>query len=453
VRTALLVPAVLGGAMLVLVAWLAQELDPGDFGRPVGRLAAVLLLVLLVYVLAAAWAVRVRTSTRAAVALVLLVAVAARALLVLGEPVLSNDAFRYIWDGRVQAAGINPYRYAPDDPELAHLRDEAIWERLNRPDVRTAYPPAAEGLFAGLYQLRADSIVWTKLALTTADLALIGLLVVLLQRLGRPAERVLLYAWNPLAVFEIAGTGHVEVVALLLLALALLAALARRAALVGVLLALAALVKPYAVLSFAALARRGSGLAAAAVALTVTAALAYAPYLEAGTRVLGYVPGYLREEGFTSGYRFYLLGLGERLVGEASGVATVVYVVAAATLLATLAARFVRSPAAEPADLASHALTLFVVLYVLASPTYPWYALTAVALLPLARGGIVLPAAFIAVTAPFLYLHISVGTHPTWPRHLVYGGSALALLAAAAWTARSLARRSRARPALAAAEP
>jgi alpha-1,6-mannosyltransferase len=454
VRTALLVPGVLGAATLALVAWLAAELDPGDFGRPPGRLAAVLLVVLLVYVLAAAWALRVRRSTRAAIVLVLLVAVAARSLLVLGEPVLSNDAFRYVWDGRVQAAGINPYRYAPDDPALAHLRDEAIWERLNRPGVRTAYPPAAEGLFAGLYRIRADSVAWTKLALTGAELALIGVLVMLLQRLGRPPERVLLYAWNPLAVFEIAGTGHVEIVALLLLALALAAALTRRAALVGVLLALAALVKPYAALSFAALARRGSGLAAAAVALTLTAALAYAPYLGAGTRVLGYVPGYLREEGFTSGARFYLLGLAEPLYGEAAGAATVVYVLAAAALLAALAARFVRSPAAAPADIPSHALTLFVVLYVLASPTYPWYALTAVALLPLARGEIVLPAAFISVTAPFLYLHISVGAHPTWPRHLVYGGTAVALLAAAAWAARSLAHRSRARPAtVAAAEP
>jgi drug/metabolite transporter superfamily protein YnfA len=453
-RTPLLAPAVLGAATLALVVWLGAELDPGDFGRPIGHLGGILAVVALVYALAVGWAIRVRRSTRAAVALVLLVAVAARGALVLDEPVLSNDAFRYVWDGRVQANGINPYRYAPSDPALAHLRGEASWERLNRPNVRTAYPPAAEGLFAGLYRLHADSVTWTKLALTGADLALIGVLVGLLRRLGRPVERVLLYAWSPLAIFEIAGTGHVEVIALLLLALALTAALSRRAALTGISVALAALVKPYAILALPALIRRGRPLAIAAAALFATAVLAYAPYLGAGTRVVGYVPGYLREEGFTSGYRFYLLGLGERLVdGALPAAATVAYVVAAAALLAALAVRFARLPPARTADGATHALVLFVVLYVLVSPTYPWYALTAVALLPLARGEIVLPAAFIAVAAPFLYLHISVGAHPTWPRHLVYGGAALALLAAAAWAARSRMRASRARPALAATEP
>jgi hypothetical protein len=419
----------LGAATVGLTAWLGGELDPADFARPTGTLVAVLALVTGVYVLAAAWALRVRSSRRAAVLVVLAVAVLARLALVGGEPALSNDAYRYVWDGRVQAHGINPYRWPPADPALAALRDEAVWARLNRPAVRTAYPPVAEGLFAGLYRLRADSVAWTKLALTALDLVLVGLLAALLVRLRRPPERVLLYAWNPLVLFEVAGAGHVEVVAVLLLVLALAASLARRPAPAGALLAAAALVKPYAAVAGPALAR-GRSLAIAAAAFAATVAAAYLPYLDAGARVLGYVPGYLREEGFTSGYRFYLLGL----AGGRGDAATVAYAVGAAAVLLTLAIGFALRPPRSPAGVPARALALFVVLWVLASPTYPWYALTAVALLPLARGIVLVPAAAIVLGAPFLYLHISVGAHPAWPRHLAYGSAALALAAAAAWS-------------------
>ena len=64
-------------------------------------------------------------------------------------PLLSSDIYRYVWDGRVQRAGINPYRYLPDAPQLAFLRDPAVFPNINRAEYApTIYPPTAEALFA-----------------------------------------------------------------------------------------------------------------------------------------------------------------------------------------------------------------------------------------------------------------------------------------------------------------
>ncbi|MCP9487256.1 MAG: glycosyltransferase 87 family protein [Gaiellaceae bacterium MAG52_C11] len=426
--------AVLGGACLASTVWLGGELEPGDFGRPLGVLAAVAAAMLLPYVAAVAWVVWRRPPRRAALVLVVAVAAMLRLVLVSGEPALSNDVYRYVWDGRVQAAGINPYRHAPADPELAFLRDAEISPRLNRIGVPTAYPPVAQGLFGGLYRLHADSVPWTKLAIVLLDLLAVGLLAYLLARARRPPAWALVYAWHPLVVFELAGSGHVEGLAVLLVLGALAAAFSRRAVVTGVLLAAAALVKPYALVLAPAFLRRGRDLPTVLAAGALTVALAYAPFAGAGLRALGYLPGYLREEGFTSGYRFYLLGLVD---GDPSAAVIALYVAAAAALLLGVAVSFLLRPPGSAGALAERALLLFTTVWVLTSPTYPWYALLAVALVPLARGAVLLPGAAIALLAPFLYLHISVAAHPDWPRHVVYGGCTLALVGAAAWKARS----------------
>jgi len=283
---------------------------------------------------------------------------------------------------------------------------------MNRLGVRTAYPPVAQGLFAGLYRLEPSSIAWTKLAIVLLDLCSIGLLAYLLSRLRRPPAWALLYAWHPLVAFELGGAGHVEGLVVLLVLAALAASFAAGVVRTGLLLAAAALVRG-----------RGS-LVLASGAVVGAVAVAYAPFADVGLRVLGYLPGYLREEGFTRGTRFYLLGL---LDANPSTALTAVYVVLSAACLLGLVASFVLRPTDARDALASRALLLFATVWVLTSPTYPWYALLAIALLPLARGPVLIPAGAIALTAPFLYLHISVGSHPAWPRHLAYGGPALAL--------------------------
>ena len=89
--------------------------------------------------------------------------------------------YRYIWDGRVQANGINPYRYPSNSPALAYLRDPDIWPHLNRPAAVTVYPPGAEALFAVLWRLVPDSILIFKLAMIGCELLCGGLLITLLR--------------------------------------------------------------------------------------------------------------------------------------------------------------------------------------------------------------------------------------------------------------------------------
>ena len=116
--------AALGAMCIASTVWLGSELEPGDFGRSLTTLAGIAVGMLLPYVAAVAWVVLRHPPRRAALVLVVTVAAALRLALVAGEPALSNDVYRYVWDGRVQAAGINPYRHTPADPELAFLRDE-----------------------------------------------------------------------------------------------------------------------------------------------------------------------------------------------------------------------------------------------------------------------------------------------------------------------------------------
>jgi hypothetical protein len=135
----------------------------------------------------------------------------------LGGPALSDDVYRYVWDGRVQIQGVHPYRYAPDDPALEPLRDE-VWPEINHPELRTIYPPLAQYLFALLAALGAGPAGF-KLAAGLLDFGVVLALIPIVRRLRLPTARIVLYAWNPLAVMETAGSGHYEplgVVAVLL---------------------------------------------------------------------------------------------------------------------------------------------------------------------------------------------------------------------------------------------
>lgn len=150
---------------------------------------------------------------------ILLLALCFRLTLLCSPPSLSDDIYRYVWDGRVQMAGINPYQYAPDAPEVAHLRD-GLYPGINHKELSTIYPPLAQFFFRLVCALQ-PGLLAMKTALVLCDLGLVLLLVQFLRRRGQDPGRVLLYAWNPLPVIEIAGSGHIDVVGVSLLLLAL----------------------------------------------------------------------------------------------------------------------------------------------------------------------------------------------------------------------------------------
>jgi hypothetical protein len=190
-------------------------------------------------------------------------------VLVAAPSILSDDLFRYLWDGRVWGAGIDPYLYAPHDPALFSLRD-ALYQRVNNPEIPTIYPPLAQLLF--WLADRVDHAPWTIKAMAlTAHLATI----VLVHRIAVSphADRAaLLYGLNPLALSESALGGHVDVFAGLAL-VCFAAALARNRTTAAVLAAFVATgTKLIGVVVAPLVAARDRRMALTAVALAVVVA-------------------------------------------------------------------------------------------------------------------------------------------------------------------------------------
>jgi alpha-1,6-mannosyltransferase len=347
------------GAMLLLLTgaglWRQHNYDTDGF--------TILVLVQGAFYLAAVvltW--RGGLSRRALIA-VLAVAALMRLVVLLAPPYLSDDINRYVWDGRVEAAGINPYRYIPADPHLAALRDETIFPNVNRSGYApTIYPPVAEYIFF-LGTRVSESLIAMKGTLLAFELAGVLLLVRLIDEWGLPRERILIYAWHPLTLWEFAGSGHIDAAVVTFVVLALWARKRQVAWLTGSALAAAALVKFFPAVLFPALYRRWDWKMPVAAAATVI--IAYVPFTGAGSAVLGFLPGYLQEEGLQSGAGFFL-----RNVTPLQDVGPATYLALAAALLVALTVHSLFT--AEGRYLTS-AMTLAVATMVLVSPHYPWY--------------------------------------------------------------------------------
>jgi len=128
-----------------------------------------------------------------------------------------------IWDGRRQGFGINPYLYVPVDPRLAGLRDDSIYPNVNRKEyAHTNYPPVAQIFFFVVTRV-TQSILGFKGVLVVLDLVTMGLVAANLRAIGQPAERVIVYAWHPLPIFEFGGSGNIDALMICFIALALFA--------------------------------------------------------------------------------------------------------------------------------------------------------------------------------------------------------------------------------------
>lgn len=378
----------------------------------------------------AAWAVAIaclaRTSARTGLLLVLLGTVALRLVALTPVVPLSDDLYRYAWDGQVQASGVDPYRYPPTAPELAALRtdwlfpDDAECERrdkepgctiINRPKVRTIYPPVAQlwfltGHALGASQLR--DLGWQLLSLV-ADLATVVLLWRLLARRGRDPRWVAVYAWSPVAVLEAVQNGHVDALATVFI-VAAVAWAGRRPALSGVALGLATMVKLYpALLLPVLLGRRPVRVVTAFLAVCV---VSYLPHVLAlGGDVFGFLPGYLAEEDYGSGDRYLLLaplgltGTLATLVAGAVGLAVAVVVL-----------RRVRRPDVDGVapDHAGAALLLLGAALLVATPVQPWYGLPLAALAVLAGRPVWL--AVPAAAYPVFFAVVPGGSSPAATR-------------------------------------
>jgi hypothetical protein len=321
---------------------------------------------------------------RTALLVVLGFALAMRLALVGVEPLMSTDLYRYIWDGRVQAAGINPYAHVPADPALAALRDAAIYPHINRADYAlTAYPPVAQMFFLAVTRI-SESMMALRLGMVGCEIAIVALMVALLRRLELPEATVVAYAWHPLAVFEIANNGHVDALMVALMTLGVFLLIRARPVSGAVAVALAALVKPYAVLILPAFWRPWDWRVPLAVVAAILAC--YLPYLGAGWGVFGFLTaGYLSEEGLSSGEGIWLVALIQVLIGKVPGL-TAIYLVIAAGIMGWLALRIAFAPERSPRQLIADIILLFTAGLFLMSPNYPWYFLALVPFIPLGAG-------------------------------------------------------------------
>lgn len=343
--------------------------------------------------------VLVRSNQRTGMfAIIVVFAVIFRLLLVGGPTMHSSDAYRYVWDGRVQAAGINPYRNIPADPAIAHLRDEAVYPHINRADYAvTIYPPVAQMAFR-LFHFLGDSLPGLKLGFLALEGLAMWALVRLLAILGRPPEQLLLYAWHPLPLWEIAGDGHVDAGMMILLVVALWASTSGRRLATGALLAGSVLFKPITVAALPAFWRPWDWRAPLAFALAAVAA--YLPYLDVGAGVIGFLIPYTGEEGLVDGRGFFLLALVGRLLGSLPAYAYQAYLVAAGLVLGGIALAAVRDPRRDLATIARQAQWLLFAFLLLLSPNYPWYFLVLVPFVCLAPWP---PATALTLTAVVLY--------------------------------------------------
>jgi alpha-1,6-mannosyltransferase len=289
------------------------------------------------------------------------------------DPLLSSDIYRYVWDGRVQAAGINPYRYIPADETLAFLRDGTIFPHINRADTAlTIYPPVAQFFF--LIVTRIDeSVTMMRLALLGCESVTVTVIVLLLRRMNRPVTRVIAYLWHPLPLWEIANSGHIDALMVALMMLGLWIALTGRALRGAVFIAFSVLVKPYAATVLAGIWRPWD----LKMPLVVIAAVAlcYIPYMSVGWGVLGFLTtGYLTEEGISAGNDLWLLSLWRLVFGEHHG-DVVAYVVLAALVLMFKGLSVARSSHRTIASSLADINMLLLIALLLLSPNYPWYFL------------------------------------------------------------------------------
>jgi len=442
-------PLVFGVAGLVGVAVSARQARGGPLLELRWRLLAEL------GVWAVAWAVAVvaafRLPRRVAVPLVFLVAVALRVAAISGPPTTTDDFYRYSWDGRVQAARINPYEYTPSSPELAHLRESWLWPeerpcplayrpadctRINRPSVPTIYPPAAEAWFSAIYRLTGIAARWKpwQVAGLLTDLGVVALLATALRRRGRDPRWVALYALCPAPVLEIVNNGHVDGLAIALALAALVAAGERREVMAGALVGAAALVKLVPALLILPLVaaipgRRGRSLRRVGGAATGVVVAGYLPHvLRVGAKVVGFLPGYFREEHYDGAGRYLVAGALRVPAGMAGAVSALALGVAAVWV-------WRRRP-----DAAVGAAVLMGTLLLAVSPVQPWYAVTLLAFAALAGE----PSWAVVVAAGYPYFFAVILLHPqrVGIGQLTYGLAAATVAVAVLLRGRSASGRS-----------
>jgi alpha-1,6-mannosyltransferase len=422
-------------ALTVLVAWGAACIEFYDLKGYVGTV----LIHSACYVGAVVWVLR-RPPRPSDLCLILAAALVLRGVAMTAPQHLTTDGLRYVWDGRIQWAGFNPYLLVPADDRLLHLRDAVIYPGINQKATAvTIYPPVAELMFLVANAI-SDSLAGPQIVFAMCEVVIIAALLLWLHRDHLPLERVVIYAWHPLPIWEFSSQAHIDSGATALLLLAIVAAAYKRQGLAGGLLAAATLTKYFPVLVAPALWRRfGWRLPAAFIAVS---ALLYLPYVwGAGSKVLGFLGRHLDNEGYAAGYGFHVIWLLRDFQSPAPPVQ--VYLGLAALILGSLAVLALFKRQADEID-PRHMLAIGTAFVWLTSPHYAWYFAWLVPLLVRHLSPAVLAFTLLAV--------LQNGDSPWASRSTIYtvvfGLSALLFAVELLWTSRPGNRQTRQSPTL-----
>ena len=282
-----------------------------------------------------------------------------------------DDIRRYVWDGRLQRFGYNPYIVVPDDPAVAALHT-AETRTMNHPDLPSPYPPGAQLFFRAVTAIH-ESVLAMRIAFVICDLVIVVVLFDVLRSTGRGAHWILAYAWNPLLATEVAGSGHIDILGALLLLISFAALLRRWRTIAAVAFALAVTVKFLPIVLLPLYWRRvrvRDAILAAAVF-----ALLYVPFLNHGRIPTGSLGTYIQSFRFNDPI-FTLLEL----------VATPQVIAALAAFIGVLIAVWFRT---KSQTLSADAFAWPIAASLLCAPVvYPWYLLW---LLPFVRSKSTLP--------------------------------------------------------------
>jgi len=205
-----------------------------------------------------------------------------------------DDVRRYVWDGRMQRLGYNPYLVVPGDPALAALHT-AETRALNNPDLPSPYPPGAQLFFRAVTAIH-ESVFTLRVAFVICDLAVVLILLDVLRRTGQGAYWILAYAWHPLLATEVAGSGHIDILGVLLLVVSFAALIRRWSTIAAVAFALAVAVKFLPIVLLPLYWRRVRIRDALLAAIVFT--LLYVPFLNHGQIPIGSLGTYIQGFGF-----------------------------------------------------------------------------------------------------------------------------------------------------------
>lgn len=322
-------------------------------------------------------------------------------------PGLDDDIHRYVWDGRMQRLGYNPYIVVPSEPALADLHTVET-RTLNNPEVPSPYPPGAQLFFRAVTSIH-ESTFALKVAFVLCDWAIVFVLLDILRRTGQGEHWVLAYAWHPLLATEVAGSGHVDIVGALLLVVSVAALMRRWRAVAAMAFGLAVSMKFLPIVLLPLYWRRVR-IRDAALA-TIAVGFLYVPFFNHGRIPIGSLGTYIQR------FRF-----NDPVFATLERVAAPQLVAGLAVLVGFLTALWMRKKSAEE-SLDAFAWPMAASLFC-APVVYPWYMLW---LLPFLRSASTVPLMIwtLSIIPTYYVWHLRIVGRPWvvpgWIMMLEYG--------------------------------